>query len=300
MGTRNGAQYITEQMDSIAAQRNVSIAIHVSDDGSTDGTLEAIHTFASKHPHITIKVRQGPGQGFSRNFLSLACGADLDGQYFAFSDQDDFWHSDKLEAAVAKLSSVPGNIPCVYTSRTKTVDGERNFIGLSPLFSKPPALENALVQSIGGGNTMVFNRAARDLLVAAGPDIDVPSHDWWTYLVVTACGGTAIYDPEPHIDYRQHGSNVIGENSSAAAKIFRIRLLLHGRFQQWIEANLAALERLEPFMPETSRSSINAFRQMRKQRSMTKRLTALRQLGLYRQTLFGNMSLFVAATLNKL
>ena len=33
-----------------------------------------------------------------------------------------------------------------------------------PLFERAPDFRNALVQSIAGGNTMVFNRAARDLL----------------------------------------------------------------------------------------------------------------------------------------
>jgi len=48
---------------------------------------------------------------------------------------------------------------------------------VSPLLSKAPA--NALVQSITGGNTMVFNNAARALLREAGDAVSVFTHDWW-------------------------------------------------------------------------------------------------------------------------
>ena len=80
----------------------------------------------------------------------------------------------------------------------------------------------------------------------AGPEVDVPSHDWWTYLAVAACAGEVLYDPQPAVKYRQHGENIIGENMSFVARLFRINLLLKGRFGTWLEANLAALDRLEP------------------------------------------------------
>jgi hypothetical protein len=52
----------------------------------------------------------------------------------------------------------------VYCSRTILVDVNGNQIGCSPLFTKKPSFANALVQSIAGGNTMVFNKKARDLI----------------------------------------------------------------------------------------------------------------------------------------
>ena len=41
------------------------------------------------------------------------------------------------------------------------IDETNRDIRIAPLFRKPPIFENALVQSIAGGNTMVFNQAAR-------------------------------------------------------------------------------------------------------------------------------------------
>ena len=74
------------------------------------------------------------------------------------------------------------------------LDAENNEFGFSPLFSKPPSFANAIVQNIGGGNTMVFNNALRALLREAGKDVSVISHDWWSYIVAAGCGGKIFYD----------------------------------------------------------------------------------------------------------
>jgi hypothetical protein len=109
-------------------------------------------------------IHAGPAEGSTANFLSLTCRADIDADYFAYADQDDVWESDKLERAVNWLKTIPEGVPALYGSRTLLVDARNQHIGYSPLFEREPNFRNALVQSIAGGNTMVFNRAARDLL----------------------------------------------------------------------------------------------------------------------------------------
>jgi|GEM_PF-6884241 len=75
----------------------------------------------------------------------------------------------------------------VCCTRTRLVHTEDKEIGVSPLLSKAPA--NALVHSIAGGNTMVFNNAARALLREAGDAVSVFTHDWWAYMVVAGGRG---------------------------------------------------------------------------------------------------------------
>ena len=87
------------------------------------------------------------------------------------------------------LQTVPRGTPALYGARTLLIDPEGAYLGRSPLFCRPPTFRNALVQNIAGGNTMVFNEAARRLLMAAGSAVQVPSHDWWLYLLTTAGGG---------------------------------------------------------------------------------------------------------------
>ena len=297
--THNGESFISEQLQSIGRQSHSNWSLWVSDDNSDDTTLQEIDRFANAGRMERVHVLKGPGEGFVANFLSLVCNPAIEADYFAFCDQDDVWLDQKLETAIEALSRYPAAHPAAYFGRTRIIDAHGRAVGLSPLFDREPALENALVQSIGGGNTTVINRAARDVLRMAGEDLDVAAHDWWTYLAVSACGGTVIYDAIPQVEYRQHGNNIIGENSSLPARLLRLHLLLRGRFSSWIEGNLAALSRLAPLIPPQNQAVISEFIAVRQNRSMLARAAGLYRLGLYRQTLFGNVSLYLAALLGK-
>ncbi|MGD9920301.1 MAG: glycosyltransferase family 2 protein [Variibacter sp.] len=299
MATYNGARFLTEQLETIRAQVYSNWSLWASDDGSSDATLATMEAFREVCDTNRVSILNGPRQGFVRNFLSLACNTAIEADYFAFCDQDDIWLPGKLERAVALLEDAPANEPALYTGRTEIMTENGVVTGLSPLFTRKPDLRNALVQSIGGGNTIVFNRAARDLLLLAGADLDVPSHDWWCYLAVSACGGHVIYDSQSCLRYRQHSANIIGENMSLAARMMRVEILLRGRFSRWIEANLDALRRLRPAMPPSHTALVAQFEALRRKRSGFARVAGMRRLGLYRQTLLGSISLHVAALLGK-
>lgn len=300
MGTWQGGEFVEQQIESIAAQKDVAVELFISDDGSTDGTLDRLGVLSKQFSHLGMRLRLGPQRGFVANFLSLACDRAIQADYFAFADQDDVWHIDKLAAAIRAVKSNPLDKPLVYFSRTRIVDARGKVIGMSPPFRRAPSLENALVQSIGGGNTAVFNNAARELLCHAGPDIDVPSHDWWLYLAASACGGHVVFDQIPRVDYRQHGGNLVGENSSLLARAARMKMLIHGRFRDWIDRNLQALERLDPLITEESRRLINEFKALRDVPDPLARLDRLRNTNIYRQTKLGNISMFLAASINRL
>jgi len=128
------------------------------------------------------------------------------------------------------------------------------------LFRRPPEFRNALVQSITGSNTMVFNGAARDLLMTCGPATRVASHDWPLYLLTTAVGGKVIYDPLPMVRYRVHAGNVMGANTGLLDRQRRLSMLLQGPCTQRLELNLAALETFRPRMTAENRERYDLFR----------------------------------------
>jgi hypothetical protein len=121
---------------------------------------------------------------------------------------------------------------------------KKEVIGLSPLFDKTPSFRNALVQSIAGGNTMVLNKQARDIVIETPKWQEIISHDWWVYILITGCGGDVHYDSSPTIKYRQHQENLIGSNLSMFARAQRIKKLMGGHFKRWNDKNL---ELLKPF-----------------------------------------------------
>ena len=178
--TFNGARFLPAQLASYAQQTFTNWRLFASDDGSADETVAMLVRNRDKLGAAPIDVRNGPRRGFVANFLSLACDFSIATDYFAFSDQDDIWEPDKLSRAFAWLQQIPSQTPAMYCCRAQLIDECDHTRGLSPLFKREPSFRNALVQSIAGGNTMVFNRAARQLLVDCGSDVDVPLHDWWT------------------------------------------------------------------------------------------------------------------------
>jgi glycosyltransferase involved in cell wall biosynthesis len=299
MCTYFGAEFLAQQLDSFERQDYRNWTLHVSDDGSRDATHLVLEEYVRQWGAPRIRVVDGPRAGFARNFLTLTCRADIEADYFAWSDQDDIWSAEKLQVAVDWLDGIPREVPALYCGRTQIICEEGEPRGLSPHFSLPPHFKNALVQSIGGGNTMVFNQAARALIVEAGGSLAVPAHDWWCYQLVTGAGGIVHYDPQPRVFYRQHGKNVIGSNTGWCARLRRLGMVFQGRFYEWNAQNIQALESMSHRLSKDHRKTLELFKTARK-RSLPGRVVYLFKAGLHRQTLLGNLGLLLATLLKKI
>lgn len=297
--TCQGQRYLAEQLDSFAAQSYSNWEVWVSDDGSQDNTYSILKTYQDKWGVDRLSIHCGPEEGFVANFLSLTCHAKIKADYYAYSDQDDIWKTDKLQRAVDWLMSLPRSLPALYCSRTRLVNDLKQHIGFSPLFSKPPCFANALMQNVGGGNTMVFNNAARELMREAGEDVNVITHDWWAYLVISGCGGRVFYDSSPSVLYRQHDGNLVGMNSNWPARLIRIRMLWQGRFKDLNDRHIQALQRLRSKLTPENQNILDQFA-MARNRWFLPRLIGLKKSGIYRQTLLGNLGLIVAAIFKKI
>lgn len=295
----NGSQYIRQQIDSIINQTETGWTVFVSDDGSTDGTLDILKYYKEKLGSERFVIINGPGKGFAWNFLSLLekCGDAFD--YYAFSDQDDEWMPDKLERSITVLSGYNPDVPSVYCGRTSLVDENGHHLGESPLFSKPPSFKNALIQSIAGGNTMILNRAGRNIINKTPIDVKIISHDWWIYIVITAIGGNIFYDPKPSINYRQHTNNIVGSNLGWLARFKRISGLLDGHFKMWIDSNIHALNKTGVNITPENKLILVSFDEARNSH-LFKRLYVFRKIDMYRQTFLGTLGLYVAIILKKL
>ena len=295
--TYNGARFLIAQLASIEQQSHKNWRLIVSDDGSTDETLAILRHFAERVPQY-VELRSGPRRGPCANFLSLAEDPSIAGDYFAFCDEDDVWRRDKLKHALGWLKSRQQTTPAVYCARTRLVGEEGRPFGTSPLFPKLPCFANALVQSIAGANTMVFNPATKRLLEQAGA-VDAVSHDWWTYQLVSGAGGTVHYDPKPHLDYRQHAANHIGCNRGLRAQWERLRMVLQGGFAVWNDLNLASLHQCRHLFTSDNQALLDAYDLMRTG-GLRVRVMALIKSGVRRQTLLGNLALFAAAILKEI
>jgi len=266
----------------------------VSDDGSQDDTADILQSYKNQWGEQRLFVQAGPQQGFALNFFSLVNNKHIQKDYYAYSDHDDVWMRDKLERALNWLKTIPKDIPALYCSRTCLVDDEFNELGFSPLFSRPPSFLNAILQNIGGGNTMVFNHAARALLYKLDVSEGIVSHDWTTYQVVSGCGGKVFYDSRPSIYYRQHEQNTVGANNNWLARLYGIKMLYKGQFKDWNTSNIYVLNSI--FSPYLTTANVSVIKNLIRIRNSNiwHRVLSLRKLTVYRQTWFSNLGLYAA------
>lgn len=207
LSTFNGEAYLEEQLESIAAQKDVVTDILVRDDGSSDHTHDILNQWQQKK---SLTWYQGENVGPARSFMELLRHAG-DSCYYAFSDQDDYWLSDKLKAAVDKLESYEKR-PALYFCQTELVDKDLNRVN-SVIIHPRLTFGESLVYQFVGGCTMVMNRALRNIILKYEP-MYLSMHDVWIYDVAQAIGAHVVFDHIPHILYRQHGGNVTGQSTS--------------------------------------------------------------------------------------
>jgi len=227
MSTYNGQNYLEEQVESIFAQKGVDAELMVRDDGSADDTLKKLTEWQSAG---RLQLTKGENMGPPRSFFELLKAADA--PYYAFSDQDDLWDDDKLCTAVRAIAGLSG--PALYFCDSLLTDEHGKPKGRCIGHELKITKGNALIESFAAGCTMVFNRQLRDIVVANLPGKPV-YHDRWVFLTA-AFLGSVVYDPTPHIRYRQHSMNVIGASTEKEKGKSLSRIQAQARYP----ANVAA------------------------------------------------------------
>ncbi len=214
LATRNGARYLPAQLDSILGQTRRVDQIVVSDDASTDGTLDLAREKLEPSGIDVVAVSNDPPLGVAGNFQAAL--AACDGDVILLSDQDDVWHPDRVAASVEVLGD--GSRWLALHGDARLVDAEGEPLGTTLLDSlEVPAEARASIvagdafpqflrRNLATGATMAIRR---ELLTLALP---VPTgwiHDEWLAMVAASVGRLTLVD-RPLIDYRQHGANEIG------------------------------------------------------------------------------------------
>src|SRR3954471_22171418 len=95
MCTYNGAAFLPEQLESIAAQKRAPDELVVSEDRSTDNTADIVRAFSTRVPFPVRFIVNSANLGSTANFENAIsmCSGDI----VALADQDDVWYANKLE-----------------------------------------------------------------------------------------------------------------------------------------------------------------------------------------------------------
>ncbi len=203
MATYNGAKYLARQLDSILSQSQVNVKIIVGDDRSTDETLDIIENYKNVFEEISVNSsnRLGP----AKNFLRLL--KQSTSEYVAFADQDDIWLNNHLRNSIDRIKECQG--PAITYSPTITIDSQSKSLGHEKWPNFTITNERSyLTENFARGCTIVMNSAARNLINSREVG-DVIMHDWWSLIVVAACG-EVVQGKEVEVMYRIHNNNHIG------------------------------------------------------------------------------------------
>ena len=212
--TYNGAPFLGEQLESIAAQTRQPDELVVFDDRSADGTPDILREFGAK-ARFPVRLNFNPENvGSTKNFERAirACSGDV----IALSDQDDVWLPEKLARTEAVFDASP-EVGLVFSDGA-VVDAELRPLGhrLWQAFLFKPRLQRRLREgratevllkyNVVTGATMAF-RSRHIPLILPIPEGVV--HDWWIALLISFVAPLMMI-PAPLVRYRQHGGNQIG------------------------------------------------------------------------------------------
>ncbi len=298
LSTYNGEHYLVELLDSLYAQTTQNFSLWVRDDGSSDRTLEILRQYRTCHDNITLI--EGSNIGVIGSFMTLVRECSVEpGQLYAFCDQDDIWFPEKLARATVNITAAKNPSAALYCSRLIYTDNALHPIGTSaiPRFF---GFENALVENVAIGCTMVFGEIIRQKMLAANPE-RMMMHDWWAYLVAGAFG-EVIYDSEPGIYYRQHATNTVGWNKRLTGMLRKSRGFLANilKDRQGLQSLRQAACFLEtyPELASEKQATIREILSLREHSGLWVRYRFLRQTKIQRNHALENFILNLTILLN--
>lgn len=197
MATYNGAKFIREQIASILQQISDSDELIISDDGSTDGTIEIIKAFNDSRIHLFLNH-------FHNHILNFEFSLkQASGEYIFLSDQDDVWLPGKVNIMQKYLNEGF----CLVCSNNFVTDASLK-ITMESFYKEPVNKRNGFFRNLLHnhflGCCLAFNK---QVLNAALPfPVGLITHDTWIGLIAECVGQTRFIDNRL-IYFRRHSNN---------------------------------------------------------------------------------------------
>jgi glycosyltransferase involved in cell wall biosynthesis len=195
MATYNGESYIIDQIVSILAQLGPEDEIVISDDNSTDDTVDILRGFNDRRIKLFRNHFRNPI--FNFEYTLRMCKGDL----IFLSDQDDLWNPNKLEIVKELLKTYDLVVTdCQIIDENGMVIHE-SFFDLR--HSSKGLVKNFLKNSYLGC-CMATNR---QIIEKALPfPKRIPMHDIWIGLIGELFGNIHFCN-DKLVQYRRHGKN---------------------------------------------------------------------------------------------
>lgn len=228
LATYNGEKFVREQIYSVLNNfdkiSGYECKILVSDDKSTDKTVQIIKSLQEQEPRILFLDGEKKG-GVRSNFYYLLEHTDAD--YVFFCDQDDLWLPDKISVFLERFKSeeVSYNGPILVHSDLCVADANLSPINVSMFdyqkINKNPSFVELIVSNSVTGCVMACNRELIEGVKKSQIQNSI-MHDWYIGLYASAFG-RILFIEKSFILYRQHGGNQVGAKSFLIKDIFNLK-----------------------------------------------------------------------------
>lgn len=223
--TYNGEKYIKEQVSSILIQLQNSDELIISDDGSTDKTIDVLNSFSD--PRIKIlqnQYRQPLYRGYYNVLHRVASNFEnalnhSSGDYIFLSDQDDIWVDGKVEITCRNLKKYD-----LVVHNCMIFDSDTNEeLGEWFDFVKPSEkLFRTILKSSFHGCTMAFNRKIKKMVLPF-PKSPI-GHDTWIGIHSILNNNSIYFEKRILLKYRSHSSNVSGASKKTSKNSFKFKI----------------------------------------------------------------------------
>ena len=228
LATYNGEKYIKEQLDSILSQLGNDDEIIISDDNSTDDTINIIRSLNDER----IKIYVNKTKGIVKNFENALNNAS--GDYIFLADQDDVWLPEKVSISLAGLENYD-----IAVTNCKVTDV--NLKEIIPSYfkindSKKGFLKN-FYRSSYLGCCLAFKKKMLDDILPI-PDSLFLYHDWWIGYLADAKYKVNFINT-PCMLYRRHDSNMSTTGAISKQSLWK---RFRDRFQLLYLGNLRLLK----------------------------------------------------------
>ncbi|MDS1315146.1 glycosyltransferase [Aliarcobacter butzleri] len=235
LASYNGIKYIKEQVDSILNQKEVDATIFVSDDLSTDGTLEYLQDIYKNEKRLVYLNSHDKFGGAAKNFFRLIKDVDFSNfDYISLADQDDIWYEDKVIGAIEMIEEKHLD---AYSSNVLAFweDGKEMIINKSNSQTK----YDYLFEAAGPGCTYVLKKDLaiflQKFICENWEDVNkIELHDWFIYAFARENNYKWHIDENLSMRYRQHTSNQVGANDGLKAKIKRLKKVFSSWYREEI------------------------------------------------------------------
>jgi glycosyltransferase involved in cell wall biosynthesis len=217
MATYNGSKYINKQIESILVQLGEFDELIISDDSSSDNTVNLIKNFNDNRIKLYLNQKfKSPIYNFE-NAIKKA-----NGDVVVLSDQDDIWKFDKIEIIknnfdINKITLKMYNGNCINNNGNIIKDNLFDYLKINK-----GLLSNIKKNSFIGCN-IAFSRKLLNIILPFPEDI--PMHDIWIGSCAYLLGEVEFVDKKV-LSYRLHDNNFTGQKTSLMQKIkWRFKLI---------------------------------------------------------------------------